>query len=130
MLKPGGRLAVSDMVTNGPLPKVIRENLDAWAGCVAGAWDIKDYVDAIQRAGFEDVAFEPVYLDRSIIEAAAEQLDLGDAVTDDGRKLILMTDTEGAKVIDLDDSVDIDEESLRKSIFSAKITAHKPSKGS
>ena len=37
VLKPGGRLAVSDIVTDGPLPEVIKKSLSAWAGCIAGA---------------------------------------------------------------------------------------------
>ncbi len=53
VLKPGGRLCVSDIVTHGELPPQIREDLEQWAGCVAGALDEKVYLDKIRAAGFE-----------------------------------------------------------------------------
>ncbi|RDE16972.1 MAG: arsenite S-adenosylmethyltransferase [Candidatus Thorarchaeota archaeon] len=55
VLKPGGRLMVSDIVTDGELPKAVRDNPDAWAGCVAGALDERDYLAKIHDAGFQDV---------------------------------------------------------------------------
>jgi len=76
VLKPGGRLAVSDIVTDGPLPAIVQKSLAAWAGCVAGALKIEDYISAIEEAGFMDVELTPVYLDRHQIDAAIEQLDL------------------------------------------------------
>jgi len=55
VLKPGGRILISDLVTEGKLPEHIRKNLEAWAGCVAGALEKKEYLDTIKRAGFRDV---------------------------------------------------------------------------
>ena len=55
VLKPGGRLMVSDIVTKGELPKVVRNDPDAWAGCVAGALDEKVYLSKVRAAGFHDV---------------------------------------------------------------------------
>lgn len=55
VLRPGGRMNVSDIVLNGELPQSIRGRLDAWAGCVAGALDESDYLGRIQAAGFEEV---------------------------------------------------------------------------
>jgi ubiquinone/menaquinone biosynthesis C-methylase UbiE len=55
VLRPGGRLSVSDIVTRGELPQSVRDRLDAWVGCLAGALDESDYVDKIRAAGFEDV---------------------------------------------------------------------------
>lgn len=55
VLKPGGRLMVSDIVTDGELPKAVRDNPDAWAGCVAGALDEGIYMGKIRDAGFQDV---------------------------------------------------------------------------
>jgi ubiquinone/menaquinone biosynthesis C-methylase UbiE len=55
ILRPGGRLVVSDIVSNGPLPREIRESMEAWAGCVAGALDFEEYLGAIRGAGFADV---------------------------------------------------------------------------
>ena len=55
VLKPGGRMLISDIVTQGELPNEIRENLEMWAACVAGALDEKDYLQKIRNAGFKKV---------------------------------------------------------------------------
>jgi SAM-dependent methyltransferase len=55
VLRPGGELAVSDMVFETLIPDTLRGDLDSWAGCVAGAWLESDYVEAIRQAGFQDV---------------------------------------------------------------------------
>jgi arsenite methyltransferase len=55
VLRPGGRLAVSDIVTHGPLPEVVRSNLEAWASCVAGALDETVYLDKMRQVGFTQV---------------------------------------------------------------------------
>jgi ubiquinone/menaquinone biosynthesis C-methylase UbiE len=55
VLRAGGRVMVSDIVTKGELPKEIREDPDAWAGCVAGALDEAVYVGKLRSAGFRDV---------------------------------------------------------------------------
>ena len=55
VLRAGGRVMVSDIVTKGELPKEIREDPDAWAGCVAGALDEAVYVGKLRSAGFNDV---------------------------------------------------------------------------
>jgi arsenite methyltransferase len=81
VLRPGGKLAVSDMVTEGPLPANVKASLSAWAGCIAGAWDINDYVGAIEAAGFVDVEVTPVYLDKQLLDDAVVQLELGDSIS-------------------------------------------------
>ena len=53
VLKPGGRFAVSDMVELRPLPPVVKEKLDAWAGCIAGTIPVNDYRQILVMAGFE-----------------------------------------------------------------------------
>jgi len=53
VLKPGGRFAVSDMVELRPLPPVVKEKLDAWAGCIAGTIPVDDYRQILVMAGFE-----------------------------------------------------------------------------
>jgi len=58
VLKPGARFAVSDMVTEGEFPAQLRQNVNAWAGCITGALDQNDYLDKLRRAGFVDVAVE------------------------------------------------------------------------
>ena len=55
VLRPGGRLSVSDIVLHGELPETIRRRMDVWASCVAGALDELDYLSRLRRAGFEDV---------------------------------------------------------------------------
>ncbi len=55
VLRARGRLVVSDMVSNGRLPEEIRADADAWAGCIAGAIDLKDYIAILEDAGFRDV---------------------------------------------------------------------------
>jgi SAM-dependent methyltransferase len=55
VLKPGGRIAVSDIVTDGDLPENLKNNMDSWASCVSGAIDANLYLDKIRNAGFEDV---------------------------------------------------------------------------
>ncbi len=55
VLKPGGRMLISDIVTQGELPNEIRENLEMWAACVAGALDEKEYLQKIRNAGFKKV---------------------------------------------------------------------------
>jgi ubiquinone/menaquinone biosynthesis C-methylase UbiE len=59
VLKPGGRLAVSDVVTRGAVSAEIRESIDCWVGCIAGALDEDDYTSRLQRAGFTSVSIEP-----------------------------------------------------------------------
>ena len=55
VLRPGGRLSVSDMVLVGPLPEESRGSLDQWAACVAGALPKEDYLRRIRAAGFTEV---------------------------------------------------------------------------
>jgi len=59
VLKPGGRFAVSDVVTRGEIPEQIRRNMLLWAGCVAGALDEDDYRAKLAAAGFEAIGIEP-----------------------------------------------------------------------
>lgn len=125
VLKPGGRLAVSDIVTNGPLPEIIKQNISAWAGCISGALDQADYVAAIQAAGFGDVTLTPTYWDKAVIEDALRQLDIRSEVQS-GRRLIIYQDDAGARVVDLGAAEDPQEDWAARAVFSAKITAHKP----
>jgi arsenite methyltransferase len=59
VLKPGGRFAVSDVVTRGALPEPVRKSLALWTGCVAGALDEAEYVGKLSAAGFEAAGVEP-----------------------------------------------------------------------
>ena len=55
VLKPGGRLQVSDIVWTKPVPDTIKNDMESWAGCIAGALLESDYVGRIEAAGFSDV---------------------------------------------------------------------------
>ncbi len=59
VLRSGGRVSVSDVVTNGELPVAVQKSMEAWGACVAGALDVKDYTRELQTAGFVDVKVEP-----------------------------------------------------------------------
>jgi arsenite methyltransferase len=59
VLKPGGRFAVSDVVTRGEIPPAVRQNLLLWVGCIAGALQDYDYVAKLSQAGFEAIEIEP-----------------------------------------------------------------------
>ena len=58
VLKPGGRLALSDMVEVEPLPASVKNGLDAWAGCIAGTIPVDAYQAALRGAGFTNVDVE------------------------------------------------------------------------
>jgi arsenite methyltransferase len=102
VLRPGGKLSVSDITTNGPLPEPVKSSMSAWAGCVAGALDVKEYVASIEDAGFVDVNITPVYLPKEMVDEAVDQI--GDSIDLGG----------------------FPEEDLYRAVFSAKITARKP----
>ena len=65
VLKPGGRLAVSDVVTRGEILPEIRQSVLLWAGCVAGALDEQEYRGKLAAAGFEQVDVEPTRIYRA-----------------------------------------------------------------
>jgi arsenite methyltransferase len=59
VLRPGGRLAVSDVVVRGDVPAEIRRSVELWIGCVAGALEEADYRAKLEKAGFEQIDVEP-----------------------------------------------------------------------
>jgi SAM-dependent methyltransferase len=102
VLKPGGKLSVSDIVTDGPLHESIKNSLSAWAGCIAGALEVSEYINAIEAAGFTNVELLPVYWSREMVDQAIDEL--GDEV----------------------DISALPDNTIEKTVFSAKITAYKP----
>ncbi|HNC09210.1 MAG TPA: arsenite methyltransferase, partial [Anaerolineales bacterium] len=100
VLKPGGKLAVSDIVTDGELPDEIKKSLSAWAGCVAGAVQAKEYILMMEAAGYTDISIKPVFFDKQTVDDA-----LGDM------KL---------------DVSNYSKDDVYKAVYSAKITAYKP----
>jgi arsenite methyltransferase len=65
VLKPGGRLAVSDVVTRGEILPEIRQSVLAWVGCIAGALEENDYRSKLTAAGFERIEIEPTRIYRA-----------------------------------------------------------------
>jgi SAM-dependent methyltransferase len=59
VLKPGGRLAVSDVVVRGEVPVEIRRRVELWVGCIAGALKDSEYQGKLAAAGFEGIEIEP-----------------------------------------------------------------------
>ncbi|MEW6084211.1 MAG: arsenite methyltransferase [Chloroflexota bacterium] len=100
VLKPGGKLAVSDIVTDGPLPETVKQNLSAWAGCVAGAVEASEYIGMMQAVGFTDVSVTPVFFDKETVDSALDDLKL--------------------------DANEYSRDEVYKAVYSAKITAYKP----
>jgi SAM-dependent methyltransferase len=58
VLKPGGRLAVSDVLAQGEIPSDLRQDMEAWIGCIAGALEEGEYRQLLTDAGFADVDIE------------------------------------------------------------------------
>ena len=102
VLAPGGKLAVSDIVTAGPLPEAIKQSLSAWAGCVAGAVEAEEYIGMMKSVGFTDVTVTPVFFDKETVDSALADMD---------------------NAIDLST---ISRDDVYKAVYSAKITAYKP----
>jgi len=59
VLKPGGRLAVSDVVVRGEVPAQVRRSMELWVGCIAGALGEREYREKLAAAGFESIEVEP-----------------------------------------------------------------------
>jgi arsenite methyltransferase len=59
VLKPGGRFAVSDVVTRGGVPAEVRQNMLLWVGCIAGALQDAEYISKLTAAGFDGIEIEP-----------------------------------------------------------------------
>jgi ubiquinone/menaquinone biosynthesis C-methylase UbiE len=59
VLKPGGRFAVSDVVSRDNVPEKIRRNMELWTGCIAGAMEQSEYLAKLKKAGFESIDIEP-----------------------------------------------------------------------
>jgi len=100
VLKPGGKLAVSDIVTDGELPDEVKKSLSAWAGCVAGAVEAKDYIAMMESAGFTNISVKPVFFDKQTVDDALGDMNL--------------------------DVNNYSKDDVYKAVYSAKITAYKP----
>jgi SAM-dependent methyltransferase len=59
VLRPGGRLAVSDVVVRGDVPEQVRRSMEMWVGCIAGALHDDEYIGKLVKAGFSGIGIEP-----------------------------------------------------------------------
>lgn len=80
VLKPGGRLAVADIVATRPLPDKVRADLALYAGCVSGAAVVADLVAALEEAGFVDIRITPLEQSRDAIRAFTPDNEVADFV--------------------------------------------------
>ena len=103
-LRPGGRLAVSDIVTEGDMPEVLRANISGWTGCITGAIDQNEYLDKMSQAGFTGVTVE------SRTSYGLEALDS----LDETSRATLSQEVDWSKVSD------------QVRVYSARIVAYKP----
>ncbi len=88
VLKPGGRFAVSDVVSRGDIPLEMRRSMELWVGCVAGALDEGAFREKLSRIGFQDVSVEPTRVYRTedargFLEAAGLDVDAMAAAVDE-----------------------------------------------
>ncbi len=83
VLKPGGRLSIADIVVRGRIPAELRHNLEAWAGCLAGALEEGEYRSKLESAGFNDIEIEQV---REYTGTDAEGAGLGELARQYGKQ--------------------------------------------
>lgn len=131
VMKPGGKLAVSDIVTDGPLPDEIKSNMSAWAGCIAGALDVNEYIQGIEDAGFTDVKLIPSYWDQEMVDSVVQQLDPElvaqvEKAKSEGKAVLVVNEGGDGEIIEIENPVGFDDFDPQKAVFSAKITAFKP----
>lgn len=79
VLKNGGRLAIADVVVLKDIPMEIKQSVEMWVGCIAGALPIKEYKEILERVGFKNIEITPVNIyTKEVIEDIAKQKNLGD----------------------------------------------------
>jgi arsenite methyltransferase len=100
VLKPGGLIAMSDIVTNGILPENIKSDLNAWSSCLAGALEVRDLHMLLKTEGFIEVAITPITDEKFPEKSEIDHIDI--------------------------ETHPLPEQSGSYQIFSAKITARKP----
>jgi ubiquinone/menaquinone biosynthesis C-methylase UbiE len=110
VLKPGGRVAVSDIVLTEPLPAVVAENMAAYVGCVAGASLLDDYLGYLREAGFEDVQ-------------VAESQQAVESLPEDDPIVLSVLEGTGSCCVD---ELAAEVRGIAGHVLSAKITARKP----
>ena len=110
VLRPGGRVAVSDIVLTDPLPEIVADNIAAYVGCVAGASLLEDYLGYLREVGFEEIH---VTESRQAVESLPE---------DDPIVLAVLEGTGSCCL----DGLSAEIKGIASRVLSAKITARKP----
>jgi arsenite methyltransferase len=94
VLRPGGRIAVSDIVLTAPLPDYIRDSIAAYTACVAGASIKEEYLDAVRSAGFTDIKIVDVkYFDVDFVELLPEIEEQAKSLGLDHQNLVEIADS-------------------------------------
>ena len=88
VLKPGGRLAVSDIVYRGGMPEELRRNLEMWAGCLAGSLKEEEYVGKLKAAGFQDIGVEVTRVWKAEDLQGSELAEAVDCLTPEERQML------------------------------------------
>jgi SAM-dependent methyltransferase len=89
VLKPGGRLAVSDVVVRGAVPSSVRRSMELWIGCIAGALSDEEYTAKLRSAGFTDIGIEVTRVyDANDCGSLTEDPDTQAAVREVGDKFV------------------------------------------
>ncbi|MDF2673461.1 MAG: arsenite S-adenosylmethyltransferase [Clostridiales bacterium] len=79
VLKTGGRLAIADVVILKDVPQDIKQNMEMWVGCIAGALPTQEYIQILKKVGFKDVEILPVNVyTKEIIESIVNEKKLND----------------------------------------------------
>jgi SAM-dependent methyltransferase len=79
-LKPGGRLAVTDVVATTPLPEKVKNDMELLAGCIAGAAQIDELKSILERVGFTNIRIKPIDASKEIISQWSAGSNIGDFI--------------------------------------------------
>ncbi|MHC4474335.1 MAG: arsenite methyltransferase [Planctomycetota bacterium] len=80
VLRPGGRLAVTDVVATAPLPEKVRSDLELHVGCVAGAAQVSELEAMLKEAGFAEIRIRPINGSKELIRKWAEETEIADYI--------------------------------------------------
>ncbi|KAA1190075.1 arsenite methyltransferase [Pseudohalioglobus sediminis] len=122
ILKPGGRLAISDIALKQALPPEYRNEVAAWNGCVGGALTIEENRSALERAGFADVVIQDTGADLNVYKEGGNAACCGpepsccDSAGDEGAETVEFHQT----MTQLLDSIDVNEYAASVRIFAIK----------
>jgi len=74
VLKPGGRLAIADVVVLKEIPENLKRSVEMWVGCIAGALPVDEYERTLKKVGFKDIEITPVNIyTKDLVEEMAKR---------------------------------------------------------